>query len=108
MAIGYRASLNVVTLNNLAGWVATSWWQTATATDEMFDVVSGFSHDDLIAAGFSDTGHNPADQTACDPGNYLYRVGVANTLAGLYFGRVTQADLYNFDDALKWLRGGRR
>lgn len=49
----------------------------------------------LEAAGF----------TLEDAAEFLRLADIHGTLAGVYFGTATQADLYDFDDALTVLRG---
>lgn len=101
MAIGYP--LNVNTINNGAGDLATRIRDWAIDAEKFWKPITALGTDDatriaaLVALGFSQ-----ADATAMH-----HTVDILNTLAQIYYGNAAQTPAYNFDSDLSNCWGAR-
>ena len=102
--VGYGATTTAVVLNNAAGMIATLWQRAADASRDFQGDVLSLGHDGLVAKGFPDDGHNPADPTACAPGLMLYIADVMKNAADLWNGDVDQPAPFSFSNATRGLR----
>lgn len=101
MAVGYQITAS--SLNNQLGLLAVQLRDLCRDITETHLPIASLGADDparitaLEAAGYS-----PGDAPSA-----LYLLNVLNTVAAIYYGQATQADLYNFENALSSLWGVR-
>lgn len=95
MPIGYGDTLGVANLNSMLGGSAVQLRDACAEIMKMWSAVNALGVEGLTSIGFGTDA-----QLFFDQANYL------QTVAQIYYGKVAQAEAYNFDNQLAPVRAG--